>query len=362
VSTVRFAEVVSGPIEGGILTTIRARVSRAPGNIETLLICPHTSWVEAKATEDSFPCQAIIAGPGLSGVRSLVQSLKRFEPDWILAHTERDLWWAIMLRGLSKSRSKIGYIVHNDLFDARSFVRPFVPLALRLGRPWTSRVVAVSRETREGALGREFPDVTVCFQPPDPSPLCLPPTSREEGPVFLFAKRLVPSKGGDRLIEGVIQAQASLRSVNAKLLIAGNGPQRAMLEEMSVKGGVQDLIDFRGWVPDLPKSLGEVDYFLQPSLHEGASMSLVEAMNAGLRVASSPKGLAREVLIDDEESTLFESIPNGGVWAAWFRSACTRSRLSNDERAVRAERSRALFDPQVYTNLFYRIFTEGAFE
>jgi glycosyltransferase involved in cell wall biosynthesis len=355
----RVAEVVSGPIEGGILTTIRTRVANAPDDIETLLICPYTGWVEAKATEDSFPCRAIIAGPGLSGVRLLVQSLKRFEPDWILAHTERDLWWAIVLRGLSKSRSKIGYIVHNDLFDARSIVRPFVPWALRLSRPWTSRVVAVSRETREGALGREFPDVTVCFQPPDPSPLCLPHASRGEGPVFLFAKRLVPSKGGDRLIEGVIQAQASLRSVNAKLVIAGDGPQRAMLEEMSVKGGVQDLIDFRGWVPDLPKSLGEVDYFLQPSLHEGASMSLVEAMNAGLRVASSPKGLAREALVGDKESTLFDLIPTGDVWAEWLRQASVRPRLSNEERVTRAQRSRAMFDPKVQTRLFYGIFREG---
>ena len=82
-------------------------------------------------------------------------------------------------------------------------------------------------------------------------------------------------------------------------------------------------------------------------------MSLVEAMHAGLRVASSPKGLAKDVLGDDPDSTLFDLIPSDVDWAQWLAVAAKRPRLTATERRLRAERSHRRFDPKELTQQFY---------
>ena len=360
--TLRVVEIVSGPIEGGIPTTIRSRLKYAPSEVSTLLLCPFTSWIESKAPPESFPCDVLIAEPGMRGVRNMASALRKFRPNAIIAHTERDLWWALALRTLARIRCPITYLIHNDAIDARPMIRRFVPLGLRAASPWTKRVIAVAGETRDGEQGRNFRGVLVYHQPPDlpTDHVWAAESSGNPGPVFLIVKRLVPSKGVDRVLTGAAQVQDVLRSHGCQILIAGDGPERENLELQVAGSQITDLVRFRGWSDGLAADFQLADYFVQPSIHEGASMSLVEAMHAGLRIASSPKGLARDVLDDDPDCTLFDAVPTAADWAQWFQATVGLPLPTPAERQARSERSRLRFDPKRLTELFYSQLYEDA--
>ncbi|HYD71328.1 glycosyltransferase family 4 protein [Azospirillum sp.] len=107
------------------------------------------------------------------------------------------------------------------------------------------------------------------------------------------------------------------RLPGARLLIAGDGPLRAALEVQAADLGITDAVTFLGNVQrrDVPDLLRAVDVFAQPSLFEGQSNSLLEAMHEGLAIIASdipaqaetlrgPEGEAAGVLIplDDEQA------------------------------------------------------------
>ena len=90
------------------------------------------------------------------------------------------------------------------------------------------------------------------------------------------------------------------------LLIAGAGPELGMLERMvdddpTLRGHVR----FLGNVQRVPEFLSALDVYALPSLWEGISNSLLEAMAAGLPVVASDIGGNPEVVVDGESGLLF---------------------------------------------------------
>jgi glycosyltransferase involved in cell wall biosynthesis len=84
----------------------------------------------------------------------------------------------------------------------------------------------------------------------------------------------------------------------ARLLIAGDGPDRSSLEQQAIALGVADRVDFLGNQP--AESVAELfeacDAFILPSLFEGQSNALLEAMHAGLPIIASDIEMQRETL------------------------------------------------------------------
>ncbi len=84
-------------------------------------------------------------------------------------------------------------------------------------------------------------------------------------PVVVCGARLVKRKGQDMLIEAWPEV---LRSVpDAKLVIVGDGPHRAALEELVVRRGVADAVTFVGSVPwdRMPGFMDAANVFAMPS-------------------------------------------------------------------------------------------------
>ena len=108
--------------------------------------------------------------------------------------------------------------------------------------------VAVSRHVAE-CVARAFPDhrektvVGPNAVPSPAEPLAPLPAGR---PVFLSVGRITEDKGADVAIE----ALALLREegLDARLVIAGDGPHRPNLERRVAKHGLGDRTEFRGWV------------------------------------------------------------------------------------------------------------------
>lgn len=70
------------------------------------------------------------------------------------------------------------------------------------------------------------------------------------GPVIGTVARLVPSKGLDQLLAAFRHVAAQAPS--ARLLIVGDGPQRAGLEQVAQRLGIQRAVRFAGTLPDTP--------------------------------------------------------------------------------------------------------------
>lgn len=179
--------------------------------------------------------------------------------------------------------------------------------------------------------------------PSDIAPMGFDPMQRSDEPrarvrerlglsgfVVLALGRLVPIKGLDRLIE-------ACRSLDVTLVVAGSGPEEARLRVLAAGGRVRFVGTIRG--DEKRDHLRAADAFVLASRTmaddraEGAPVSLLEAMDAGLPViATDTGGVATTigdagVLVRDDTAALREAI----------------ERVRSDEtfRSTIAERGRA---------------------
>lgn len=105
-----------------------------------------------------------------------------------------------------------------------------------------------------------------------------------EKPIILFMGRLVYYKGVRYLIE-------AMKNVNARLLIGGSGQLKDDLKELSNKLGLDNKIDFLGFVDDndLAVYYHACDMFVLPSIAESEAFGIVqlEAQVCGKPVIST---------------------------------------------------------------------------
>jgi glycosyltransferase involved in cell wall biosynthesis len=118
---------------------------------------------------------------------------------------------------------------------------------------------------------------------------------RDLGRTFIIgsaARRLVPEKGIDLLIEAVSEMSGIWQ-----LHIAGDGPERPYLERLAHQFGIGDRVFFDGPVPsaEMPAYLGQLDVLVVPSRtlpnwKEQFGRILVEAMSCQVAVIGSDSG------------------------------------------------------------------------
>lgn len=121
----------------------------------------------------------------------------------------------------------------------------------------------------------------------------VPPAAvRSEAPVVLCVANLKPYKGHRHLIEGM--ALLRDQGLACTLVLAGEGQERASLEADAVRYGVD--VRFLGARTDTPRLLARADVFVLPSLYEGMSNAVMEAMAAGRPVVATEVGGTGELL------------------------------------------------------------------
>lgn len=109
--------------------------------------------------------------------------------------------------------------------------------------------------------------------------------------VVLYAGRLVELKRVDLLIWAFV---ALPEAASARCLIVGAGPERENLEAQVRAKGLDARVHLVGATNDVLPFYQMADIFVLPSLYEGLSVALLEAMACGLCVivAGSPGNLA----------------------------------------------------------------------
>jgi len=112
--------------------------------------------------------------------------------------------------------------------------------------------------------------------------------------IILFIGRLVNEKALPTLFSAF--AVAVEKSSALQLVIVGDGPERASLEAQTSRLGITDQVCFAGRQDDVRSYLFAADIFVLPSITEGISNALLEAMSAGLACLATPVGGNVEVL------------------------------------------------------------------
>ncbi|MDX6710243.1 MAG: hypothetical protein QOH96_1259, partial [Blastocatellia bacterium] len=118
--------------------------------------------------------------------------------------------------------------------------------------------------------------------------------------LILFAGRLTHVKGADLLLS----ALAQLKRCDYFCLIAGDGPEREMLEATAASLGLSDKIKFLGARKDVTNLLGLADFLVMPSRWEGLPLIMLEAMAAGCPIVGTSVDGTAEVLRNEVTALL----------------------------------------------------------
>jgi glycosyltransferase involved in cell wall biosynthesis len=97
-------------------------------------------------------------------------------------------------------------------------------------------------------------------------------TDNAEKQVVLTVAIMVMLKGHRYLIE------AAAAIPDAVFVLVGDGPERTNLENLTMELGISDRVIFLGQRDDVAELLSDCDLFVLPSLLEGLSLSILEAM------------------------------------------------------------------------------------
>jgi glycosyltransferase involved in cell wall biosynthesis len=172
------------------------------------------------------------------------------------------------------------------------WLRGFVRWALRI----SDAVVAISSYTaREIARFAKVPVQVIPYTLPFVEDESKTRAARGTGLRVLFVGRLVERKGVTHLIEAVRRLPAEL---HGRLVVIGDGPERAALEAQARAAGMADRVEIRGRVSDaeLRAAYAASDALVLPSIvdargdTEGLGVVLLEAMSYGVPVVASDIG------------------------------------------------------------------------
>jgi glycosyltransferase involved in cell wall biosynthesis len=113
---------------------------------------------------------------------------------------------------------------------------------------------------------------------------------------IVFTSRLIGRKGLTFLLQGIEMLGTRLQDVH--VTVAGDGDMSEQLRDEAKQRGLAEHVTFLGAVhPDqMPEIYRNADVFVLPSLNEGMSNSLLEAMTAGLAVITTSTGGARDLV------------------------------------------------------------------
>lgn len=133
---------------------------------------------------------------------------------------------------------------------------------------------------------------------------------KDDATVYLYTGRLSPEKR----LPWFLRLWLETAGPKSTALLVGDGPERKEIEEISSRSS--------GRVRVLPsrEDVGEIyqasDVFILPSISEGLSNALLEAMSSGLAPLASRVGGTAETISDGTNGVLFERDDEDGVRAA----------------------------------------------
>lgn len=241
-------------------------------------------------------------GQGFWQYPALWRTFRHLRPDIVhtrnLAALEAQLpAWAAGVRG--RVHGEHG----RDVDDVHGTNRRHI-LSRRLYRPLVQRHVALSRDlagylrdkvgVAESSIRQIYNGVdTDRFAPAaGRQPVAGSPFNDPRLWVVGTVGRMQTVKAQPNLARAFVAALAAQPGLRGRLRLAmvGEGPLRAECEAVLREAGMRDLAWFAGERADIPDVMRGLDHFVLPSLVEGISNTILEAMASGLPVLATDVG------------------------------------------------------------------------
>jgi glycosyltransferase involved in cell wall biosynthesis len=230
----------------------------------------------------------------------LVTTIRRWSPDIVHTHTHHGKYWG-RLAAIAAGTPVIVHTEHNSEFGAPAPYR----LLNNLLTAHTETVITLSQEQRRRVARDEG---TACSKLiVIPNGIALPPfetSARCAARVLLSAQpddvlittvgRLMSVKNQQLAIETVRR----LPLPRARLILVGEGVDRADLERLAESHGLTDRVTFLGYRSDASQLVSAADVALVTSLNEAMPLTVIEAMSARVPIVSVPWKGAHEMLGD----------------------------------------------------------------
>jgi glycosyltransferase involved in cell wall biosynthesis len=125
---------------------------------------------------------------------------------------------------------------------------------------------------------------------------------RANDTLLLFVGRLIESKRVCDAVDALKLLQPTLP--HARLVIVGEGQERAALAAQAARHGIEDRVTFAGYRSDVPNVLRSADLFVFPSESEGLPNSIIEACLARLPIAACDVAGVTDVVQDGRHALL----------------------------------------------------------
>jgi glycosyltransferase involved in cell wall biosynthesis len=173
--------------------------------------------------------------------------------------------------------------------------------------------------------------------------------------VILAVGRLSKEKAQIDLIPAFGELHRTNPELKAKLVIAGDGPERAQLETAARKLAIADQIVFAGQVADMRPYYAIADVLVNASHSEGSPYVLLEAMAAGVPIVATAVGGVPEMLTDNETGLLVPPQDTAAMSAAIEKAlndSALAQKLSIKARALITTR----FTPETYVQKLVEIY------
>ncbi len=344
----RVCHIVSGDGWGGLEAVVLSLVSAQKTSPDFAVSCLvlNAGRLEREARALGVPVRLIAESKASAwGVyRQLEQALRELRPDILHSHRYKENFFAYLLG----PRLGLRNVVTLHGFEPPTALGPRIKVAIRdfvsfrLARRAHTRFAIVSRDLQ---LQYKVPDQDCTIIPNGVRMRALPVSAANGNtrdastPVIGWAGRMVPIKSLSTLLEAVKLLSDLPRK--PKVLLLGDGPERAALSEHAQRLGIAEQVEFAGFVDDPAPHYARMSLFALPSLHEGVPLALLEAMGAGIPALAAGVGGIPELIGDSGGAHLVPSHAPAD-WAQAIR----RFTVDADAAREMARRGRALVASQ----------------
>ena len=246
----------------------------------------------------------------LRGVRSVARALAADPVDIVNAHSSTDAWLdALACAWLVRTRRRAPVLVRTRHV---SIPVPRDPATRWLYRRATARIVTTGVALREQLIrdnrfdpgridsvptGIDAAAFAPCSKAAARRDLGLPHDARLIGIVATLR-----SWKGHRFL---LDALPRLAHRDARLVIVGDGPQRAALLAQVARAHLGDRVTFAGQRPDVAPWLAALDAFVLPSYaNEGVPQALLQAMFMAIPCVTTDAGAIPEIARNDETARI----------------------------------------------------------
>lgn len=237
-----------------------------------------------------------------------------------------------------------------DIYDLDGSNRKYIILR-RLMRPFVKRYIAVSADLADWLLNtiRVNPArLSQIYNGVDASRFAPGgTTSRDALPAGFVAPgeivigsvgRFAPVKGYVHLAKAFVDLVRQHPSLSLKLVLVGDGSERAACETIVAQAGLSARVWFAGDRSEVPALLRAFDIFVLPSLGEGISNTILEAMASGLPIVATHVGGNPE-LVHHDNGILVPAADHAAL-----ADAIARYAANAELRSVHGRRGRAIVE------------------